>query len=281
MNKTVKILAIASFFVILLVGCSKKSTKANNNNDSAVQKLETKKDSSAEKKNAQNKLFDIPESPASDFSYELSDDNSGVKITAYKGGANCRIPSEIEGMPVTEIASNTFFNTKFGKSLVVLVMPDTIKKVGKNCFGFCSSLSAVKLSSSLSVIEEEMFQDCDSLEEIVIPASVTTIKEKAFSSSGLKSIYIPDTVIEIEGGPGGAFSDCKNLSKVRLPSTLKILPEGTFGSCHSLESIELPNGITEIGGNAFAGCRSLSSIILPESITKIRYGAFQNCESLT
>lgn len=268
MNKTLKILAIASVFAILLVSCSKKSTKTNNNKDSAVQKLETKKDSSANKKNPQNKLFDIPESPASDFSYELSDDNSGVKITAYKGGANCRIPSEIEGMPVTEIAESAFSSKK---NLVVLVMPDTIKKVGKNCFEFCKALKAVKLSSSLSAIGGRIFHYCESLEEITIPESVTTIEKSAFFGSGLKSIYIPDTVKEIQEF---AFNACSSLSKVRLPSTLKILPAGIFDSCHSLESVELPNGIIEIGDYAFCKCPSLASLTIPNSVTSIGKDAF-------
>lgn len=275
MNKTLKILAIASVFAILLVSCSKKSTKANNNKDSAVSKLEAQSNSAAKKKNSQNKLFDIPESPVSDFSYELSDDNSGVKITAYKGGANCRIPAEIEGMPVTEIADWAFASKD---NLIVLVMPDTIKTVGENCFYACESLSAVKLSSSLSAIGKSMFHTCESLEEIDIPASVTTIEDSGFHKTALKSIYIPDTVIEIQNH---AFSSCKNLSNVRLPSTLKILPLCCFSNCTSLESIDLPNGITKIGNSAFSNCESLSSLKIPETVTKIEDEAFEKCKSLT
>lgn len=283
MKKSLTLVAVASVFAVALVACSKKTAKVSDDDDYFVPELDAPTNPFAgASQNAQNALFDIPESPVSDFTYELSADNSGVKITSYKAGGDCRIPAEIEGMPVTELASDMFFNMPKQRHLIVLVMPDTVKSIVKGSidWGLCDghdALKAVKLSESLTTIPERMFRGCKALEEITIPASVTSIEEYAFHGSGLRAIHIPDTVTTFSHG---IFFECKALADVRLPSSLKTLPSSIFMGCASLRTVSLPDGITEIESLSFSGCKSLSSLTIPRSVTKIGDGAFDECASL-
>lgn len=279
MKKLLKAATAIGIIALALVGCSKKSAKmdVDADEDYFVPELDAPFNPFA----AQESNFDsIPESPISDFSYELTDDNEGVKITSYKGGRECRIPAEIEGMPVVELTKDMFHKGVFqdDQKVSVVVMPDTVKTIGEELFASAKYLKSVKLSSSLTVIPRNTFVWCEALETITIPESVTTIGEYAFRDSGLKSIYIPDTVTEIFED---AFWHCEKLENVRLSSSLKTLPGSIFVSCKSLKTVSLPNGITEIGHMAFSGCKALSSLVIPNSVTKIGDMAFQECESLT
>ena len=58
-----------------------------------------------------------------------------------------------------------------------------------------------------------------------------------------------------------AFSNCKSLTDVRLPSGVKIIEKGTFAECTSLENLQLSNNTTEIEEIAFNNCISLKVYI--------------------
>ncbi len=119
--------------------------------------------------------------------------------------------------------------------------------------------------------------------KVVIPAAIKGVRVAAITS--------------------GAFSDCKNLTSIELPNTIKIIEEGTFlgcssltsvtmgsvtsiekyafGECKSLTSIELPASLAKIGEHAFKECTNLGAVIVPASVKAIGLGAFENCNNLT
>ena len=66
-----------------------------------------------------------------------------------------------------------------------------------------------------------------------------------------------------------AFKECKNLTTVQLPTTLKIIESDAFRECTSLSKINLPKGLQELGGYVFYGCSSLSSIQIPSTLTNL------------
>ena len=50
-----------------------------------------------------------------------------------------------------------------------------------------------------------------------------------------------------------------------------------FSSCKALTTMTIPSSITRIGEKSFNGCFSLTNIIIPSSVTEIGYRAFEDC----
>ena len=78
-----------------------------------------------------------------------------------------------------------------------------------------------------------------------------------------------------------AFSGCRSLTSLILPSNVTSIGYSAFYGCIRLPSLTLPSSVTSIGSSAFEGCRSLTSLILPSSVTEIGSSAFYGCSGLT
>ena len=171
--------------------------------------------------------------------------NESVIITGIKGNQTSEIviPAEIDGYPVTEIGESAIKDDKTtitinGKvvrepiPITSVILPETVKRIGKYAFIGCTYLSFVDLPDGLVEIGENAFSNCAYLSSIDLPDSVESIGESAFSGcSSLESLVIPDSVTEI-----GQYA---------------------FYVCTGLKSVEIPNGVTEIGYYAFEDCPDL------------------------
>ena len=101
----------------------------------------------------------------------------------------------------------------------------------------------------------------------------------AFSGCrSLSEIVIPSSVTNIGDN---VFSGCDSLSEIVIPSSVTSIGKGAFSSCNSLSEIVISSSVTSIGDWAFYGCRSLSEIVIPSSVTSIGDRAFENCRSLS
>ena len=56
------------------------------------------------------------------------------------------------------------------------------------------------------------------------------------------------------------FLNCKNLSSIIIPESVKSILSGAFGNCSSLTSITIPASVTSIESDAFSGCSGLTSV---------------------
>ncbi|MBR3969556.1 MAG: leucine-rich repeat protein [Ruminococcus sp.] len=95
------------------------------------------------------------------------------------------IPSEVNGLPVTELGSFEL------SGITSVVIPDSVKKIGNFCFYF-TNIKSIVLPDSVTIIGDNAFSGCGKLESIEIPDSVEKIGMSAFfGCRSLESVTIP------------------------------------------------------------------------------------------
>lgn len=160
------------------------------------------------------------------------------------------IPSEFNGVPVEKIGDRAFA----GYQLTSVVIPPSVKEIGKEGFRNNPLLSSVKLNEGLEIIGEQGFRNI-----------------------GINSIYIPSTVKEM-GKETFSFSEKLKTVAFGNNSNLKSIPDECFDST-SLESIDIPNSVESIGNSAFSSTK-LRTITIPDSVNNIDASAFSANELL-
>lgn len=199
-------------------------------------------------------------------------------ITAYNGDdTSVTIPSKYKNTEVTVIGQYVFRDlvnletVEIPDSIVVIeseafagceslddvIIPDSVAYYGNEIFSKCYSLSSVTLSANCTTISVGMFLHCTSLEEIIIPANVRTIEIMAFTESGLKTVNLPETLMNIKST---AFAGCANLESVVIPDGISQLASSLFEECSSLSSVTIGAGVEEISTSTFGGCGNITKI---------------------
>ncbi len=248
--------------------------------------------------------FSIEEMPGEKAVYETGNSffyilyGDKCMISGYLGEeTDVTIPAEIGGHTVTHLAPAAFKSTNIVKlrieaqietlpdecfwgarSLQNVVLPESLKRIGKSCFSVCSSLTNILIPKGVTSLGWNCFEMCESLETFTIPSTVTEIGQMLLSGcDNLRSVTVEEGIRSL---PNAIFSDDRALEEVSLPDTLESIGAGAFGDCKSLHSVVLPKSITKIEGETFSGCLQLKQVILSEGIVSIGGDAFSECISL-
>ncbi|MCM1505815.1 MAG: leucine-rich repeat protein [Ruminococcus flavefaciens] len=122
-----------------------------------------------------------------DLTYKIEDDE--VTITDCDASATeVIIPSEIDGLPVTNIGDYAF---SCCNNLTSVIIPNGVTSIGHDSFSHCSNLISVTIPDSVVSIVGGTFGFCSSLTSITIPDSVTSIGGFTFNNcSNLTSVTI-------------------------------------------------------------------------------------------
>jgi hypothetical protein len=216
------------------------------------------------RKKAERELNESPDSVSAlqkIWNYQAKDDGT-IRITGYKGkDTNVTVPAVIGKKTVTEVGKMAFSPKKKDayqenrKNVVSVILPETVKVIGKNAFAECSNLESVDIPDGVTSIGDNAFDDCGSLKSIVLPKSITSVGN-----------YM--------------FSYCENLESVGIPDGVISIGKYAFSNCFSLESVVIPNGVTSIGDYAFVECGSLKSVVIPDGTACIGTGIFEDCYDL-
>ena len=208
------------------------------------------------------------------ITYNIIDGEASI-TNYYCDDIVLKIPSEIEGCPVTAIGCAVFSHVGMFNSVTI---PDTVTSIGEYAFHHCLYLSEINIPDGVTSIEDGVFQTCVKLTSMDIPDSVTSIGKYAFAEcEGLTGIDIPNGVTSIGLA---AFAECCALTSIDIPDGVKSIEDYTFENCKSLASVEIPDSVTSIGQYAFVNCTSLTSIKIPEAVTSIEANAFSYCINL-
>ena len=241
--------------------------------------------------------------------YEKYSDHITI-ISCGSSAVNAVVPSEIEGLPVTEL-EHAF---RHCYDLQSVTLPDTIKVIGAETFDKCYSLTEITLPDSVTEIQKMAFSNCTALKSIVIPESVQVIGKQAFAiCTSLTDVTIPAGVSASLNAD--TFVGCTSLSNINvsydsdsytsvdgilfskdmttlikypvtregsyvIPDTVTSIEAGAFYLCDKLTGITIPDGVTEIKDSLFQNCNGLENVTLGNNVTFIGISAFSGCTNL-
>lgn len=120
--------------------------------------------------------------------------------------------------------------------------------------------------------------DFSPIQTLVIDAKIETLGENTFCEcKSITSIKFPDTLKSIGRD---AFYDCTNLVDIVIPSSVNTIKARAFKKCESLETIVIPDSVTTLDIDCFASCTKLKNISISSSIKNIPQYGFASCVNL-
>lgn len=173
--------------------------------------------------------------------YILLADNT-AEIIKYTGSEKeLTIPPKLNGVAVTSIGMQAFYNCG---TLTSLVLPDGVTCIGAAAFSNCQFLSSITLPDTVTEIKNTAFYNCNFLNNITLPQNIT---------------YIADN----------AFGFCTSLTNVVIPDQVTVIGNTAFRDCAALASVTIPATVTTIGSDAFYNCPKLTLTLTPFSTAEL------------
>lgn len=226
-------------------------------------------------------------------------------------------------------------------SLTKVDIPHSVKNISDKAFYGCTALSEVSFPENLKYLGTMAFNGCTLIKEIEFTASNAVIREDAFPASGLinitdmkdwlnndfvgynygseQNLYLNGQLITelvipegVKYIPDYAFYGNKNITSVKLPSSLVGIGGGAFSGCSNIQEVHIsnlasycemdcgyyavfgsevvyyvngtpitdlvvPEGVKKIGDGLFYGSTTIKSVVIPDGVTHIGERAFYNC----
>ena len=135
-----------------------------------------------------------------------------------RGYKNLSIPGTIsyeeEEYTVVGIADKAFYRSGISGEIT---LPETIRFIGENAFGYCIYVESINIPSQVKTIESGTFWYCDKLKAIHLPEGINSIGN-------------------------GAFQDCINLKEINIPGSCKSVGNEAFNWCKNLKKVILEDG---------------------------------------
>lgn len=203
------------------------------------------------------------------IAYNYDDEHTSLIVTYtqldetnYSGVTNVVLPASLTiediNYKVQEIGDFAFY----GSGITSIIISSNISKVGDRALAHCPELTSITVDWN-----NPYFNDDDQGNSLVDSETQTLI-------AGCSSTVMSSSIDNIEAF---AFSGCKNLTSIYIPSSvLKIGYEAFEGT--GLTNITIPQSVHEIGYRAFANCDSLSSITVNTSNRK--YDSREDCNAI-
>jgi len=143
----------------------------------------------------------------SGVTYKVSDDGTYIIITGYgEQFPTLNIESEIDGLPVKEIAESAFQNNGY---IYNVTIPNSVEKIGEAAFRNCYNLLSVKLPATLKELPYDCFRDCALLSDIILPDTLEAIDDFCFQG-------------------------CTKLGELKIPASVKKIGYDVFMYCESI-----------------------------------------------
>ena len=148
--------------------------------------------------------------------------------------------------------------------LTDLIVPNSVKIIGRNAFNPTNSLRNVTISNGVTDIFGYAFLGCAAV-SILVPASVTYIDEGAFTKR--------PTIYGVAGSRVEAYAKENDLSfSTGSPEPVVdfYIENGVLNRYYGLGgAVTIPANVTEIQAGAFSYARRVTSVTIPNGVTTI------------
>ncbi len=111
-----------------------------------------------------------------DYTFILKKDGEAILVSYVGDEPHIVIPGTVRGHKVTQIGSEAFIESDIHS----VVIPDTVRLIGKSAFYQLQDLEKVTLPASLEVIDQFAFYNDNNLKTVVVPKNVKKIDQYAF-----------------------------------------------------------------------------------------------------
>jgi len=170
-----------------------------------------------------------------------------------------------------------------------VVIEEGITSIPRGAFDGHTAITEVTLCHGLESIGSRTFYSSEGIKTLVIPDTVTSMEVDSFYTPDYLSL--PANLIECfdatllkgvtfssgKAIPEYCFANCKSLESVTFCQDFESIGNYAFRECSGLVEISIPAGV-EIGEYAFYKCSGLN--IADIHAKKIGLGAFRECTSL-
>ena len=208
--------------------------------------------------------------------YIIFEDAEVARICAENWGDGTGITLE-QAAAVTSVGTVFKGNTaitsfnEFGKFTNVQIIP-------MYAFEKCTALHAIDFPESVTTVGARAFFGCAALQSVINLPNLESIAELVFYGSGITSVANLGRIAKLSDGDNnnslGVFSNCPNLSSVRLPETLTYI--GSYAFYNSvINDINIPSGVVTIGKGAFRGVPAQIDVDYPK-LEQLGQAAFYN-----
>jgi hypothetical protein len=197
------------------------------------------------------------------------------------------LPDSLVTMGSYNFASSSAINAGIKR----INLGNGLKTMGESNFENLQSLEYVYIGSALETMGRSNFRLCAKLTtvEFAPDAKLAKIPMGTFHQTGLTSIKIPASVVEIESQDSnnyysyGAFENCLSLTTVEFASGSACTKIGNkaFYNCKELTSLDIPASVIELGNQCFMYCTGFTTFTVPATVTKLGTELFKNCTGLT
>ena len=160
---------------------------------------------------------------------------------------------------VTGMADEAFEDCN---QLTSIVLPQTLRYLGKNAFLRCTNLtSCIIPDSTITEIPFEAFWKAG-LIEFRVPEGVTTIVQRSFEQMpNLQRVHLANSVKSLTSW---SFYDLPALQDPIYTDSLFVLMPRSYSGAYTI-----PSGIKVICNDAFGGCTKITSLTIPEGVERI------------
>lgn len=124
------------------------------------------------------------------------------------------------------------------------------------------------------------------LRSICIPNSIINIGMDAFYGCNLSEVHISDLTawcnIEFKNNfsnplnkGAGLYIEDNLITECEIPTDIQVIKDFAFTGCNSFNSVKISDSVTKICMDAFSYCNGLESITIGKSVTEINCWAFE------